>query len=424
MFAVVRHTLVGILVGLADTNWAMSGKLTTADVTQASQGMHFDGDGLYLQVSGPESKCWIYRYTLRGKARWYGLGSARDVSLATARKKRDKARVQVREGLDLVAQRKLAKAARANGNGVTFKQAAENYVRAQQNGETWSNQKHAAQWSATLATYAYPVIGDLSVQVIERADIIRVLEPIWTTKPETARRLRGRIESIFDWTIARGERIEGNNPASRGPLLKGLPRQAKNKGHHEALPYAEIGAFMQELRTRDGVAALALEFAILTAARTGEVLGAKWSEIDTERSVWTIPSERMKGRREHRVPLSAAALAVLDRARGAGDGEQVFPNSGRGGPLSNMAMLKLLERMGKPELTVHGFRSTFRDWASECTNFAGEISEAALAHAIEDKTEAAYRRGDLFEKRRRLMDAWAEFCSKLPATRAVTPLRV
>jgi integrase len=397
----------------------MGGKLTTADVEQAAQGMHFDGDGLYLQVSGPESKSWIYRYTLRGKARWHGLGSARDVSLPNARRKRDKARVQVRDGLDLVAERKRVKAARSLGDGVTFRQAAENYIRAQQNGEAaWSNEKHASQWSNTLKTYAYPFIGDFSVEAIERAHVIRVLEPIWTTKRETARRLRGRIETVLDWAIARGERSNGENPASRGPLIKGLPKQAKNTGHHAALPYAEIGAFMRDLQSREGIAALALEFTILTVARTGEVLGARWSEMDTAARVWTIPAARMKGRREHRVPLSASALAVLERAMAAGQGsEHVFPNISRGRPLSNMAMLKTLERLDRPELTSHGFRSTFRDWAAERTNFPGEVAEAALAHVIDDKTEAAYRRGDLFDKRRRLMDVWAAHCAK-PATSA------
>jgi integrase len=401
----------------------MGGKLTVADVERASQGMHFDGDGLYLQVAGPDSKSWIYRYTLHGKARWCGLGSARDVTLATARKKRDKARVQVREGIDLVAERKREKAARNLGSGTTFREAAESYIRAQENGDrVWSNQKHATQWSATLKAYAFPAIGDLPVEAIERAHIIRVLEPIWTEKPETARRVRGRLEAVLDWTIARGER-SGENPASRGPLLKGLPRQSKVKGHHAALRYADAPAFMVDLQRQEGIAALALEFAIFTATRTGEVLGAQWSEIDTRARVWTIPAARMKGRREHRVPLSTASLAVLERARQAGQGsEHVFPNTGRGRPLSNMAMLKVLERMGRPELTTHGFRSTFRDWAAERTNFPGEVAEAALAHVIDDKTEAAYRRGDLFDKRRRLMDAWAEYCTK-PSEGRVLPLR-
>jgi integrase len=323
--------------------------------------------------------------------------------------------VQVREGLDLVAERKRVKAAQKLGNGVTFRQAAESYVKAQQDSETWSNHKHAAQWTATLASYAYPFIGDLSVDAIDRADIIRVLQPIWIAKAETARRVRGRIETIFDWCIARGERTVNENPASRGPLIKGLPRQPRSQGHHEALPYPQIAAFMLELRGREGMAALALEFAILTAARTGEVLGAKWTEIDTDRAVWTVPAERMKGRREHRVPLSRAALAVLERARQAG--EFVFPNTGRSQPLSNMAMLKMMERMGRPELTTHGFRSTFRDWVAEQTAFPSEVAEAALAHAIGNKTEAAYRRGDMFERRRRLMDAWTEFCAKAPVER-------
>jgi len=396
----------------------MGGKLTAADVDRAAPGRHFDGAGLYLEVRGAESKSWIYRYTLRGEERWHGLGSVRDVSLAAARKKRDKARVQVREGLDLVAERRRIKAAHKLSNGVTFRQAAESYIQAQQDGEAWSNHKHASQWRATLASYAYPFIGHLSVQVIERADVIRVLEPIWIAKAETARRVRGRIETIFDWCIARGERTVNENPASRGPLIKGLPRQPRSQAHHEALPYSQIGAFMLDLRGREGMAALALEFTILTAARTGEVLRGKWAEIDTDRAVWSVPAEHMKGRREHRVPLSLAALTVLERARHAGQGSEfVFPNTGRGGPLSNMAMLKMMERMGRPELTTHGFRSTFRDWVAEQTAFPSEVAEAALAHAIGNKTEAAYRRGDMFERRRRLMDAWTEFCAKAPVER-------
>jgi integrase len=394
----------------------MGGKLTTADVDRAAPGRHFDGDGLYLEVRGLESKSWIYRYTLRGEERWHGLGSARDVSLAAARRKRDKARVQVREGLDLVAERKRVKAAQKLGNGVTFRQAAESYIKAQQDGEAWSNRKHAAQWTATLVSYAYPFIGDLPVDVIERADIIHVLEPIWIAKAETARRVRGRIETIFDWCIARGDRTVNENPANRGPLIKGLPRQPRGQGHHAALPYSQIGAFILDLRRREGMAGLALEFTILTAARTGEVLGAKWTEINADRAVWTVPAERMKGRREHRVPLSRVALAVLERARQAGEGSEfVFPNTGRGQPLSNMAMLKMMERMGMPDLTTHGFRSTFRDWAAEQTAFPSEVAEAALAHTIGDKTEAAYRRGDLFEKRRALMQQWATFCITAPA---------
>jgi integrase len=404
----------------------MGGKLTAADVERAPQGMHFDGGGLYLQVSGPDARSWIFRYMLNGTQRWHGLGSARDVSLALARKKRDKARVQVREGLDLVAERKRAKAALSASNGVTFKQAAEAYIAAQQNGDAiWTNPKHRAQWLSTLLTYVYPVIGNLSVQAIERADIIRVLEPIWTTKAETARRVRGRIKAVLDWSIARGERTSGDNPATRGPLVKGLPRQSRSIDHHEALAYSQIGAFMLDLRSRGGMAALALEFAILTASRTGEVLGATWDEFDFQSKTWTIPAARMKGRRDHRVPLSAAAVAVLERARGVGqDSRHAFPNPGGGRPLSNMAMLRVLERMNRHELTAHGFRSTFRDWTSERTEFPREVAEAALAHVSGDKTEQAYRRGDLFDKRRRLMEAWSEFCGKpSPASATVVPLR-
>jgi integrase len=389
--------------------------------------MHFDGEGLYLQVYGPQSRSWVYRYALNGKTRTLGLGSARNVTLAVARKKRDKARAQVRsDGVDPVAERRRDRQ-RAADRVVTFKQAAETYITAQMQGDTpWRNARHAQQWGDSLKKYAYPVIGERLVAEIDRKDIIRVLEPIWTRIPESARRLRGRIETVVDWSIARGDRPEDRgNPASRGPLVKGLAKQTDRTVHHAALPYDAIAAFLDDLRGRGGTAVLALEFAILTAGRTGEVIGARWNEIDMAAKFWTVPADRMKAGKPHRVPLSAAAIAVLERARevtGATDGF-VFPNVGRGRPLSNMAMLRMLARMGRSDLTVHGFRSTFRDWAAETTNYPNHVVEMALAHAIDDKVEAAYRRGDLFEKRRRLMDAWGEYCSMVPTSGEVVHLR-
>jgi integrase len=403
----------------------MEGKLTTAAVERAGVGMHFDGRGLYLQVAGPESKSWIFRYSIKGKARWKGLGSVKDVSLSKARKKRDKMRALVRsDGIDVVAEHKRERAAQqADERHVTFRRAAESYIAAQENGEgAWSNRKHAAQWTSTLKTYVYPKIGEHLVQEISRAHVIAVLDPIWTAKPETARRIRGRIEAVIDWSIARGDRTVEDNPARGGALLKGLAKQTKAVKPHAALPYSQIGEFMAELRSRDGTAARALEFAILTAGRTSEIIGAKRSEVDFEHTVWTVPADRMKGGREHRVPLAKAAAELLRGMAKVREGDFIFPGTG-GKPLSNMALLAVLARMGRSDLTAHGFRSTFRDWGAELTGYPNELLEMALAHKVSDETEAAYRRGDMIEKRRRLMESWAEFCSKPAAAGAVIPMR-
>jgi integrase len=266
-----------------------------------------------------------------------------------------------------------------------------------------------------LKTYVSPVFGSFPVQSIDVALVMKALEPIWTSKPETAGRVRGRIERVLDWATVHGLR-EGDNPARwRGHLDKLLPSRAKVRKvkHHTALPYAEVGVFMAELRPREGIAARALELLILTAARTSEVLGAQWEEVDLDARIWTVPGERMKGGREHRIPLSDAALAVVQGMQAVRQNDLVFPGARDRKPLSNMALLSVLRRMGRGELTAHGFRSTFRDWAAERTNFSPEVVEMALAHVVSDKVEAAYRRGDLFEKRRRLMEAWAGFCAKL-----------
>jgi integrase len=296
---------------------------------------------------------------------------------------------------------------------MTFKESAAMYVASHRAG--WRNPKHAAQWQATLATYAEPVIGGLSVQAIDTALVLKVLEPIWTTKPETAGRVRGRIESILDWAKARGYRA-GENPARwRGHLDKLLPGRSKVRRveHHAALPYAELPGFLVSLREQEGIAARALEFAILTAARTGEVIGARWSEMDLVGKNWTLPAARMKAGREHRVPLSDRALAILREMQPHRQAEDafVFPGGKNRRPLSNMAFLMLLRRMGRGDVTVHGFRSSFRDWAAERTKFPAEVAEMALAHTVSDKTVAAYNRSDLYERRRRLMAAWTTFCS-------------
>jgi integrase len=351
-----------------------------------------------------------------------GLGPYPDISLAEAR---DKAMVQRKLRLDGLDPINVRQAARVKA--MTFEACAEAYIASHRAG--WRNPKHAAQWSATLKTYVYPIFGDLLVQAVDVGLVLKAVEPIWTMKPETAGRVRGRIESILDWATARGYR-RGENPARwRGHLENLLPARSKVRRveHHAALPYSEIGAFIAELRRQAGIAARALEFLILTAARTGEVIRARWSEMNLKDELWTIPAERMKAGKEHRVPLSDAALAIVEDMQAIRSGDFVFPSANTGRPLSNMAMLKLLKRMKRGDLTAHGFRSTFRDWAAELTVFPSEVAEMALAHVVGDKVEAAYRRGDMFEKRRHLAAAWAAYCSAPPLSAAeegaVVPLR-
>ncbi|GJD47018.1 Prophage integrase IntS [Methylobacterium cerastii] len=373
--------------------------------------MYGDGGGLWLQVSGKGAKSWIFRFTLDGKARAMGLGSANTFSLVEARDRARECRKLTAERLDPIEARagRRQEAAIEAARATTFRTCAAGYIEAHRAG--WRNIKHAAQWTATLEAYAYPAFGDLPVQAVDTGLVMQALEPIWSAKPETATRVRGRIESVLDWATTRGYR-RGENPARwKGHLQNLLPKRSKVQRveHHAALPFADLPAFMADLARRDAVAARALAFAILTAARTGEVLGARWSEIDLQARTWTVPGERMKGGREHRVPLSDPAVVLLERMQTIGAAGFVFPGARRGKPMSGMGMLMLLRRMGRTEITAHGFRSTFRDWASETTHFPSEVVEMALAHAIESKVEAAYRRGDLFAKRRELMDAWATY---------------
>jgi integrase len=402
------------------------GKLNAAKLrTLTSHGVYGDGDGLYLQVRDAERRTWIYRFTLDGKPRWMGLGSFDDVSLAEARDAVAEARKKVRAGTDPIDERRVAKEATRAGLN-TFSEVADAYIAAHE--ASWRNAKHRQQWRNTLDTYAAPVLGKLQVSKVDTGAVMRVLEPIWREKTETASRLRGRIESILDYAKARGWR-DGENPARwRGHMANLLPARSKiaQVEHHPALPWREIGVFMASLRDEEGVAALALRFAILTATRTGEAIGAMWSEIDVGQALWTIPAKRMKAGREHRVPLSDAALAVLTesaklRKKKDEDGP-AFPGSKVGKPLSNMALLMLLRRMQRSDLTAHGFRSTFRDWCAEATNYPREVAEAALAHTLRDKTEAAYQRGDMMEKRRRLMAEWASFCGRRAPIGDVVPL--
>jgi integrase len=419
--------------------------------------MHPDGGGLYLRVTeGKEdedgtrslNRYWLFRYAHRstGKDRQLGLGPLDTVTLAAARAGARECREQLLAGLDPVEQRRAQRAANAldDAKAMTFDQCRDSYIAAHSAG--WRNAKHAKQWTATLTTYVTPVCGHLSVGAIDTGLVLKVLEPIWAKKSETASRVRGRIESVLDWAKVRGYRT-GENPARwRGHLDKLLPAKSKVRRveHHPALPYGQIGAFMSALREREGTAAKTLQFTILTIARTDETISMRGDEIDMAAKLWTVPPERMKSKREHRVPLSEPALAIIREMIPAGPEsigrKYVFPGAKPGRPLSNMAMLELIRRMnaerevvGQPkwtdpkqggrEVVPHGFRSSFRDWAAERTNFAREVAEAALAHIDGDETERAYQRGDLFEKRRRLMTAWADYCSKPQASDTVTPLR-
>lgn len=385
------------------------GQLSALKVSRTRDpGLYADGGGLYLQVTNAEARSWIFRFMLNGRARSMGLGSLHTLTLAEAREKATECRKLCLDGIDPIEAREKARAtARLDAaNTITFDACSEAYIEAHRKG--WRNAKHADQWRNTLATYASPVFGALPVQAVDTGLVMRVIEPIWGDKTETATRVRGRIESVLDWAATRGYR-EGENPARwRGHLQNLLPKRSKVKRveHHAALPFREIGEFVSRLQAQSGTSPLALEFTILTAARTGEVIGATWDEIDLSERTWTVPAGRMKGGREHRVPLCDRAVEILEGFKVLGD-RHVFPGGKRGRPLSNMAMLELLKRMERPDLTVHGFRSTFRDWAAETTHFPNEMVEMALAHIIENRVEAAYRRGDLFAKRRELMDAWA-----------------
>ena len=420
-------------------------KLTPAKVQRATKpGLYGDGAGLYLhvgpaagdkpsarkQTGKPTGKSWVFRFMLQGRARTMGLGPLHTVSLGFARQLAQEARKKALLGTDPIQERDDARDAQRKemAKQITFKACADKYIAAHKAG--WRNSKHADQWSNTLATYVYPIIGSLAVGDIDTGHVTKILQrevkdangkvigSLWETRTETAGRVRGRIETILDFGKTQGWR-DGENPARwRGHLENVLPRKTKvaRVEHHAALPYRDMFEFMKSLRAQEGVAARALEFAILTAARTGEVIGATWSEVDLAAKLWTVAGERMKSGKQHRTPLSARAVEILrsmlpDKGKPGSDAF-VFPGGKRGAPLSNMALLMALRRMGRDDLTAHGFRSSFRDWAAERTNYPSEVAEMALAHAVGDKVEAAYRRTDFFEKRRRLAGEWSEFCSK------------
>ena len=378
-------------------------------------GLYGDGNGLYLQVSNRNTKAWVFRFMMAGRPRKMGLGEVARVKLADARKKAMAAHSLVVDGIDPIEDRKerKAQAAAEKAKSMTFKECAKGYIEAHKSG--WKSAKHAGQWESTLETYTYPVIGSLPVSAIDAGHIMKILQPIWNTKTETASRVRGRIEKVLDRARALKLR-QGENPARWvGHLDQLLPSksQVAPVEHHPALPYRQLPVFMKKLRKRDGVSARALEFTILTIARTGDTIGAKWQEIDDK--LWTVPAERLKGKKgtrkkDHVVPLTDEALAILkDLPR---DGDYVFPGGKEAKGLSNMAMAEVLKEMGYSAdmATVHGFRSTFKDWCSEQTAYPNELSEMAMAHTVSDKVEAAYRRGDMRDRRRRLMEDWAAYC--------------
>jgi integrase len=405
-------------------------RLKAIEIPRLTQpGMYPDGSGLYLQVKSETARSWVYRYTIAGKARWRGLGSVHDLSLAGARQARDRERQSVRSGVDPVAMTKEATAkARAAQEAAavkvkTFAEWVDSYI-AEQQGE-WKNAKHRQQWRNTLSQYAIPIIGKLAPEAVTAVHIVDVLRPIWIEKHETARRVRGRIEVVLDYA-AGADDLSYNNPAKLTGRLRGkLPKLSKSRRplHHAALAHLEIGRFMSGLRAREGTAARALEFAILTAARTTEVLLATWSEVDLTAKLWTLQAKRTKAHRQHRVPLSDAAVAVIKQMQAVRESDFIFPGSKDGRPLSNMALLAVLARMGRGDLTVHGFRSTFRDWAGEVAKEPREVAEAALAHTIKDKSEAAYARSDLLERRRPLMAGWAQYCAEDVVAGTVVQLR-
>ena len=384
------------------------GKLTATAVTAALKkpGRHGDGDGLFLQVTQAGTGSWVLRVQKGGKRRDIGLGSAKKVTLSLARDRADEARKQIETGLDPVKERKKAA-------GIpTFREAA--VLVHGEHKKTWANGKHQDQWIKTLETYAYPAVGDLLVSAVDAPAVRDLLAPIWNDKQETAKRVLQRVCTVLDWATAKAYRP---TEISRRSILKGLPPQRRKAAHFAAMPYADVPAFVERLQEKETWSRLALEAAILTAARSGEIRGATWDEIDLEKGLWSIPASRMKAKRPHVVPLSKPAVRVFRRAaelRVAGS-KYIFQGGRPHKAMSDMTLTKLLRDLNL-DVTAHGFRSSFRDWVSEKSHFSGELAEAALAHAVKDKTEAAYRRGDLLEKRHKLMDAWGAYCAGDNAT--------
>jgi integrase len=404
-------------------------RLSAADLRRSRPGTYGDGDNLYLQVSVSQdgktlNRSWVFRYSVGVKTTEMGLGSLRVLGLKEAREQaREYCALRLR-GIDPKQYRddQRAAATAASMKSITFEAAAHAYIAAHR--DEWRSQQHAQEWPRSLAKYVFPTLGSLPVTMIDTPLVVKALKPAWEKVPETAARLRGRVESILDWCTVSGFR-SGDNPARwLGHLeyLLAAPRKRRIE-HLPAMPWRDVPSFMEKLRAIDNIAARALEFAILTSARTGEVRGAVWNEVDVHNAVWSVPGERTKSGREHRVPLSPRCTQILKEVRPfARQGQHVFP--GIKGGLGESAFRKLLASFGHDDITVHGFRSSFRDWAGEATNFPREVCEAALAHVTGDRVEQAYRRADALEKRRKLMTAWATFCSRPAAASAtVTPLR-
>jgi len=391
-------------------------KLTAIKVTNTTEpGLYADGGNLYLQISKRGSKSWIFRYRRNGRLRDMGLGSFPTVSLADARKRATAHRNTLTEGKDPLYAKKqdLIEQKLKESESMTFMQCAETYIDIHKAG--WSNQKHIDQWTNTLNTYVKKYFGDKPVRDVDVHDIDACLKPIWEKKTETATRIRGRIESILDWATVKGYR-KGDNPARWKETLRHMlsaPTKIRKVRHHPALPYSDIQKFVQQINDHPGVTSYALRFTILTACRTSEVIKAKWHEIDMDGRVWSIPEERMKMKRPHRVPLTDEMMKILRSLELIRSNDYLFPGQKENRPISNISMLVLLKRMNRSDITVHGFRSTFRDWAAETTEFSGDVVEMALAHKIQNDVEAAYRRGDLLEKRRALMVQWNNYCCDL-----------
>jgi integrase len=402
-------------------------RLSAAVLRRNKIGTFADGGGLYLQVNeakggGDLNRSWLFRYKVGRRDRWMGGGSVHTITLAMAREWARQQRVLLFAGVDPITHRNAERAAKAQASAkaIKFAEAADGYVRAQ--AATWRNAKHAAEWPRSLRKHVFPVLGSLPVAAIDTPLILKCLRPIWGRTPETGSRIRGRIEAVLDWCGAAGHR-EGANPARWSGHLEHLlpsPSKAKPAQHHAAMPVAELPAFMAELRVQQGTAARALEFAILTAARSAEIFGARWNEIQDD--VWTVPAERMKSERKHEVPLSNRALAIIEQMRAQRSGDLVFPGRDGPKPLGQTGLRHVLKQLGRRDLTVHGFRSCFRDWSGDYTRFPREVAEAALAHVIGDKSEQAYRRGTALEKRRKLMEAWARFCAAPAREGKVVPI--
>jgi len=391
-------------------------RLSNLKVERAKQpGMYADGGGLYLRIAEGGSKQWIYRYTTNGHNRDMGLGPVRLLTLAEARERAREAGKLRLDGIDPIAHKHAQRGAAmvAAAGAKTFKECAEGFIR--DNEKKWTHPKHRRDWERTLVRFVFPTLGNLPVASIDTPLVLKVIKPLWERVPETASRVRGRIEAVLGWATVHHYRT-GDNPARwRQHLEHALPSRSEiaRVEHHAALPYIQVASFMEALRKDTGIPARALEFITLTAARLGEATGTTWDEIDLGARTWTIPAKRMKADKEHKVPLSNPAIAVLKAMREIRQSDLVFPGFKPGQPIGADALRELIKKLAGDAVTVHGLRSTFRDWAADCTLFPNELVEMALSHAIPSATEKAYRRGNMFDKRRKLMDAWAAYCAKV-----------